>query len=128
MTTQTFIFVLVIILFTLVGIFALVYSIYRFVFIKLKPRTQDLSIEELFSSINAIVSNEISLYERNILDNGGKIITNASYQNYYKDIMENISKSLSPDIIHRLSFYIKEDALITMISREVKIYLNNKII
>ncbi len=128
MTTHTFIFVLAIILFTLVGIFALVYSIYRFVFIKLKPRTQDLSIEELFSSINAIVSNEISLYERNILDNGGKIITNASYQNYYKDIMENISKSLSPDIIHRLSFYIKEDALITMISREVKIYLNNKII
>lgn len=128
MTTQTFIFVLAIILFTLIGIFALVYSIYRFVFIKLKPRTQDLTIEELFSSINAIVSNEISLYERNILDNGGKIITNASYQNYYKDIMENISKSLSPDIIDRLSFYIKEDALITMISREVKIYLNNKII
>lgn len=128
MTLQTFLFILIIILFTLIGIFALIYALYRFVFIKLKPRTQDLTIEELFSSINTIVSNEISLYERNILENGGKIITNASYQNYYKDIMENITKSLSRDIIDRVSFYLKEDALITMISREVKIYLNSKIV
>lgn len=128
MSLKTFLFILGIILFTLVGIFALVYSIYKFILIKFKQRTQDLTIEELFNSINVIVNNEISLYERNILDNGGKIITNASYQNYYKDIMENITKALSPDIVARISFYLKEEALITWISREVKIYLNSKIV
>ena len=128
MSLKTFLFILGIILFTLVGIFTLIYAIYKFVLIKFKQRTQDLTIEELFNSINVIVNNEISLYERNILDNGGKIITNVSYQNYYKDIMENITKSLSPDIIARIGFYIKEEALITWISREVKIYLNSKIV
>ena len=128
MSLKTFLFILGIILFILVGIFTLIYAIYKFVLIKFKQRTQDLTIEELFNSINVIVNNEISLYERNILDNGGKIITNASYQNYYKDIMENITKSLSPDIIARIGFYIKEEALITWISREVKIYLNSKIV
>ena len=128
MSLKTFLFILGIILFIPVGIFTLIYAIYKFVLIKFKQRTQDLTIEELFNSINVIVNNEISLYERNILDNGGKIITNASYQNYYKDIMENITKSLSPDIIARIGFYIKEEALITWISREVKIYLNSKIV
>ena len=128
MSLKTFLFILGIILFTLVGIFTLIYAIYKFVLIKFKQRTQDLTIEELFNSINVIVNNEISLYERTILDNGGKIITNASYQNYYKDIMENVTKSLSPDIIARIGFYIKEEALITWISREVKIYLNSKIV
>ena len=128
MSLKTFLFILGIILFTLVGIFTLIYAIYKFVLIKFKQRTQDLTIEELFNSINVIVNNEISLYERNILDNGGKIITNASYQNYYKDIMENIKKALSPDIVARISFYLKEEALITWISREVKIYLNSKIV
>ena len=128
MSLKTFLFILGIILFILVGIFTLIYAIYKFVLIKFKQRTQDLTIEELFNSINVIVNNEISLYERNILDNGGKIITNASYQNYYKDIMENITKSLSQDIIARIGFYIKEEALITWISREVKIYLNSKIV
>ena len=128
MSLKTFLFILGIILFILVGIYTLIYAIYKFVLIKFKQRTQDLTIEELFNSINVIVNNEISLYERNILDNGGKIITNASYQNYYKDIMENITKSLSPDIIARIGLYIKEEALITWISREVKIYLNSKIV
>lgn len=126
MDLQTFIFstlLTIIITLCVLGTFFVVIR----VLIKSRTKFMQLDITELFQAINIIVSNEISMYERNAFDNGGKMISNATYENYYKDIMKNIYTSLSPDIIDRLSFYINKESLYTMISKEVKIYLNSKI-
>lgn len=93
-----------------------------------KKRIKELSFEELIQIVNIITNNEISLYERNIFNNGGKILDKASYDNYYKDILENIFKAISDDMIACITEYIDKESFYSMISREVLIYLNSKIL
>lgn len=88
----------------------------------------NLSFEQLFQIVNLIISNEVSLYERNIFDNGGKIFDKASYDNYYRDIMENVYKSFSDDLVDSITVYIDKNTFYSMVSREIMVYLNNKII
>ena len=88
----------------------------------------DLSFEQLFQIVNLIISNEVSLYERNIFNNGGKILDKASYDNYYRDIMENVYKSFSDDLVNSITVYIDKESFYSMVSREIMVYLNNKII
>ena len=112
-------------------LFVFIFCIYKFIILKYRENniklSTNLTIDELMDAISIVVTNEISLYERNVLDNKGKILTNATYDNYYKDIMQNISDALSPEIIERLGFYITRPSLYRMISREVQTYLNGKI-
>lgn len=126
MSFKTFLFIALLIILTAVTVVISVQLIMK-ILVRNRNKIQKLTIDELFDAIAMVVTNEISLYERNVLDNKGKIVSNASYENYYKDIMKNVCESLSDDIIDRLSFYINRQSIFTWISREIKIYLNNKI-
>ena len=127
MTIKTMIMISILVAIILCMLFAFVFCVYKFIVLKFKPKNTDLTIDQLFSSIGIVINNEISLYERNLLDNGGKILSNATYDTYYKDLTTNIINSLSEDVIKRLEFFITRKALYQMISREVQIYLNDKI-
>ena len=126
MSFKTFLFIALLIILTAVTVVISVQLIMK-ILVRNRNKIQKLTIDELFDAIAMVVTNEISLYERNVLDNKGKIVSNASYENYYKDIMKNVCESLSDDIIDRLSFYINRQSIFTWISREIMIYLNNKI-
>ena len=126
MSFKTFLFIALLIILTAVTVVISVQLIMK-ILVRNRNKIQKLTIDELFDAIAMVVTNEISLYERNVLDNKGKIVSNASYENYYKDIMKNVCESLSDDVIDRLSFYINRQSIFTWISREIKIYLNNKI-
>ena len=126
MSFKTFLFIALLIILTAVTVVISVQLIMK-ILVRNRNKIQKLTIGELFDAIAMVVTNEISLYERNVLDNKGKIVSNASYENYYKDIMKNVCESLSDDIIDRLSFYINRQSIFTWISREIKVYLNNKI-
>ena len=126
MSFKTFLFIALLIILTAVTVVISVQLIMK-ILVRNRNKIQKLTIDELFDAIAMVVTNEISLYERNVLDNKGKIVSNASYENYYKDIMKNVCESLSDDIIDRLSFYINRQSIFTWISREIKVYLNNKI-
>lgn len=93
-----------------------------------KSKLDELTFEQLFEIINIIINNEISLYERNIFDNGGKIIDKASYDNYYKDIFRNVLESLSDDLVNHVTVYLNKDSFYSMISREIMVYLNSKVL
>ena len=95
--------------------------------LKSRNRVNELSFEELFEIVNIIISNEISLYERNIFNNKGKILDKASYDNYYKDILQNVYNALSDEIVNSVTVYLDRESFYTMISREIQIYLNSKI-
>ena len=127
MSFMLFISIIFLIAISLMMIFGFIYSVYKYVIIKFKAKNTELSVSELFSSIGIVINNEISLYERNLLDNKGSVLTNTTYDTYYKDLTTNIINALSDDIVERLSFYITREALYKMISREVQIYLNSKI-
>lgn len=95
--------------------------------VKSRNRVNELSFEELFEIVNIIISNEISLYERNIFNNKGKILDKASYDNYYKDILQNVYNALSDELVNSVTVYLDRESFYTMISREIQIYLNSKI-
>ena len=93
-----------------------------------KTRLSQLTFEQLFEIVNLIISNEVSLYERNIFNNGGKILDKATYDNYYRDIMENVYKAFSTELVANITLYIDKESFYSMVSREIMVYLNNKII
>lgn len=119
--------IVILVALTLIMVFAFIYCVFKYIIIKFKSKNTELTVSELFSAIGIVINNEISLYERNLLENNGKVLTNATYDTYYKDLVTNIINALSDDIVERLSFFITREALYKMISREVQIYLNNKI-
>jgi hypothetical protein len=126
MTFIEFIYSIILTLVIFLCILSLFYIGYKTIKSNKKP-LQELSFEELFEIVNIIINNEISLYERNIFNNGGRILTKASYDNYYKDILQNVYNSLSDELVNNITVYIDRDSFYTMISREIQIYLNAKI-
>ena len=102
------------------------------VFKKIMPAYQrsvaNLTVNELLLSLNTIIENEISVYERSLFEGGGKVVSNAQFDNYYKDITARIINSLSEDFFTRMSFFMKKEAVVSLICRTVKIYLSEKII
>ena len=132
MNIDTFLMIIGITVIIFIMIFALVFCIYKFIIMKNRTDnatlSMNLTINDLLDAVSIVVSNEISIYERNAFDNKGMILSNSTFDNYYKDIMKNILNALSPQIIERLGFYITKDSLYRLISREVQVYLNNKIV
>lgn len=126
MTFIEFIYSIILTLVIFLCVLSLFYIGYKTIKSNKKP-LQELSFEELFEIVNIIINNEISLYERNIFNNGGRILTKASYDNYYKDILQNVYNSLSDELVNNITVYINRDSFYTMISREIQIYLNAKI-
>ena len=95
---------------------------------KYNSRLDNLTFEQLFEIVNVIISNEISLYERNIFDNGGKILDKSTYDTYYKDIFKNVLDAPSDELVSNITKYLKKDSFYSMISREIMVYLNGKVI
>ena len=93
-----------------------------------KRYSANLSMSELLVSLNTIIENEINVYERSIFDGGRKIVNNSQYNNYYKDLAERIIDDLSPEFFERVSFFMKKEAIVSLICRTVKDYLSEKIL
>lgn len=91
-------------------------------------KLDDLTFEQLFEIVNIIVNNEISIYERNIFDNGGKLLDRSTYDTYYKDIFGNVLKALSDDLINHITPYLTRESFFNMVSRQILMYLNSKVI
>ena len=93
-----------------------------------KRYSANLSMSELMVSLNTIIENEINVYERSIFDGGRKIVNNSQYNNYYKDLAERIIDDLSPEFFERVSFFMKKEAIVSLICRTVKAYLSENIL
>lgn len=122
-----FLYTLIIIFVIFILLIVLIALIYKLRNTRKDPLSE-LSFEQLFEIVNLIISNEVSLYERNIFNNGGKVLDKATYDNYYKDIMENVFKSFSDGLVTNITKYIDKESFYSMVSREIMVYLNNKII
>ena len=78
--------------------------------------------EEVYTVFVTIVKNEIELYENDVFEHRNAI-TNANYENYYKDLCNRIISKISPQLKRELRFYLSEEAIISYIARTVKQYL-----
>lgn len=101
---------------------------YKYIYLSYKKKSTVAPVEDLYQTLAIIISNEISLYERSIFEHGGKIVTNATFDNYYRDICQRIHDSLSEELMTQFSFYLTKEAVYKIISRTVKNYLQEKIL
>ena len=128
MTIKSAIITFIVITAIIVEIVIAVSFIFKKVLPYYKRYSANLSMSELLVSLNTIIENEINVYERSIFDGGRKIIHNAQYNNYYKDLAERIIDDLSPEFFERVSFFMKKEAIVSLICRTVKDYLSEKIL
>lgn len=102
------------------------YIFYNKIYCKFKIKTSKESLEELLFVLKTAINTEIDLYEKNIFNNKGAI-TNSNFDNFYNDIVYSIINSLSDDFFFKINIYIKKEAVISIICRNVKNYLTEKI-
>lgn len=106
-----------------IGVFLLAaWIFYRFIFSRYKYISTTLSFDDAWASLTLIVKSEIELYENNVFEKR-KAITNANYENFYKDLSNRIIKHISPILMQSLNIYITEEAVYRYISRTVQNYL-----
>ena len=99
------------------------------VLIPYKRYTADLSMPELLTALNAIIENQITLYNKSIFEGGQKkIASNAQFENYYRDLCDRILNDLSPEFFERMSFFMKKEAVVALICRTVKEYLSENML
>lgn len=121
-------FALIIITIIVIEIVLAITIVLKRVLVNYKRQTADLSVTELLTSLNAIMENEITIYERSIFEGGRKITTNAQFDNYYNDIVNRIIDDLSPEFFDRMSYFMKKEAVVALICRTIKAYLADQIL
>jgi hypothetical protein len=113
------VFIAIVLLITLYLFYHRIYTPYRL-------RTTNNTFSELIDILSVTINSELDLYERNVFNTKGAI-TNSNFDNYYYDICESIQGDLSDIFIIQMRRYLNEDAIYSMITRQVRIYLTNKI-
>ena len=120
--------IIVLIIFLSVWFISLSYIFSNYILIPYKRSIRKLPLSELLNLLQFYINNEIELYESSIfngLTNG--IYTNAQFENFYKDITTKAIDAIPDDFIKQFDGLITEEYIVSIISRQTKIYLQNKI-
>ena len=113
----------------LMEIFIFMRILTKYILIPYKRYTANLTMTELLTSLNAVIENQVAIYEKSIFEGGAKsIASNTQFDNYYRDLCQRIVDDLSPEFFERMSFFMKKEAVIALICRTVKTYLSDHII
>lgn len=86
----------------------------------------DNDFSELLAILKLIINTEIEEYENDVFLSK-QTISNANFDQFYKDINEKIRKNISPAFEQQMLKYVSEKMLYTTIARSVKKYLTEKI-
>lgn len=123
MTTMQFI-VLCILLFIAMIVYLMKDPIVQMM--KFQNNIEDTDFTTLLAILHSIINLELELYDSDVFSNAYSI-NNSQFENFYKDLCSNIRNNISDDYMREMTKYIKEDAVIKIISRNVKKYLTDKI-
>ena len=102
------------------------YVFYKFIYTPHKVISTTSTLTELLVTLNTVINTEITLYERNVFSTKGAL-TNSNFENFYRDIVNNVINSLSDDFFVKMGFYLKPDAVVSIICRNVRDYLVEKV-
>lgn len=99
---------------------------YRFIYVPHKQAASIVPFSDMLVILNAAINTEFELYDKDVFSTKGSI-TNANFENFYADITRSIVDSLAPTFYIKMSYYITEDAVISIIARQVKNFLSDKV-
>lgn len=98
------------------------YIFYKYIYTAYKYKSIRMSFDDAWATLGLVVKSEIEMYEHNVFEKK-KAITNANFENFYKDLSNRIIKHISPILMNSLCIYITEDAVYRYIARTVQTYL-----
>lgn len=96
------------------------------VWLPYKNAVYDNDFSELLSILKLIINSELDEYENDIFTRK-QTISNANFDQFYKDIVFKIRADISPQFEQQILKYISEKMLYTTIARSVKKFLTEKI-
>jgi len=105
-------------------IFKCIYNLY--IGPRVNQMTEVYTYDELIHILESICNLHLSIYEEDIFSNKGAI-TNANFDNFYKELTSSIINSLSPQFFFKMNYYISDEAVVEIICRIVKKYLSKKV-
>lgn len=103
------------------------YIIFRKILPKYKTLIADTSFEDIIMTLNLTINTEFDLWEQDVfIDNEG-VANNAQYENFYNEICVNILNSLPEAYFDAACHYIKREAIVTLVARQTKNFLNKHV-
>lgn len=103
------------------------YMLFRKILPKYKITVAESSLEDIFMTLNVTVNTEFDLWEKDVFIDDGGIANNSQYENFYNEICMNILNSLSDAYFETAEKYIKKEAIITIVARQTKNFLNKHV-
>lgn len=98
-------------------------------YVKIKKSIPDSQVSDfatLLEILLAMINLELQLYETEIFSNR-EGITNSNFTNFYNDICNSVEQHISDDFMKKITVYVTEDFVYTLIARKVKAYLVDKV-
>jgi hypothetical protein len=99
--------------------------LFRKILPRYKITISDVSFQELLLALNAEINTELELWKDDVFVNDSGIANNSQYENYYHEICGKIVKSLSPIYFDNIEKYITNEAVVSIVGRRVKNFLND---
>ena len=88
---------------------------YTKIYVNYKKKTSYISVEELFTILQLFINNEIDIYERNVFATRGEIVSNANFDNVYKDLCNRICANFTDEFYEKFSNIISREEMLKKI-------------
>lgn len=103
------------------------YIIFRIILPKYKNSIANESLSDIILTLNVVINTELELWENDVFVDKSGIGNNSQYENFYNEICNNIIESLSPSYFDMAERYLKKEAIVTIIARRTKNFLNDHV-
>lgn len=98
--------------------------LFRKILPKYKITVSDVTLNELLIALNAMINTELELWKDDVFNDNKGVANNSQYENYYHEITGKILDSISPIFFDNIEKYITSEAIVSIIGRRVKNFLN----
>lgn len=102
----------------------IVWVLFRKILPKYKITVSDVTLNELLIALNAMINTELELWKNDVFNDNKGVANNSQYENYYHEITGKILDSISPIFFDNIEKYITSEAVVSIIGRRVKNFLN----
>lgn len=98
--------------------------LFRKILPKYKITVSEVTLSELLIALNAMINTELDLWKDDVFNDNKGVANNSQYENYYHEICGKILDSISPIFYANIEKYITSEAVVSIIGRKVKNFLN----
>lgn len=122
----TFLQLMILIHSLIISLFVFAWFFFNKIYKDFKMKTAPISADDIFFILRTTITSQIELYERNVFSHR-PAMTNANFENYYRDIVEAIISSLSDSFFYKATSIMSRESIVQYICSAVRSHLTEKI-